>query len=481
MKCRQDKLLYFLLFNIPQATIKPTSAKQVHPKDIYVDYNARIKDLSDQFLATQFPNLVKSCARRSLSGFIPLCLNKDGIESVTDSQRVQTAIGLSICEFEASGLDQLIPYECLSLGSSFNQINDDNESVMRCFISRLELRGEWWSTYTGYYQRLDDLCVSYALPFQKDEMIDVFFNVTKFMATVNDFWGLKFDEVTLRVDKEMECHLKRVEEITHRIWQDLANGDEAMRGQFVKFGEELADMLNVSSSQVNKTFSELDTSLILKVDNVNQEFDSILARLETLQNDSITSLELALRETAQNLVGAQHDLLETELNRIISTLGTFTESQLDTLELLQNFGSVTRNMIDGELTAQLEELKSTIFKDWLSMSEVLSKEMKLWNSQVFQNFHMVSERLNCTLAQVNALETRMGNVMGVFQRISSLLTGSILNMRYVLTVLTVGCLMFLISSMVPAYYITNFIARPSIIIVAIYIGRMLGSYIRGIY
>ena len=41
--------------------------------------------------------------------------------------------------------------------------------------------------------------------------------------------------------------------------------------------------------------------------------------------------------------------------------------------------------------------------------------------------------------------------------------------------------MFLISSMVPAYYITNFIARPSIIIVAIYIGRMLGSYIRGIY
>ena len=286
---------------------------------------------------------------------------------------------------------------------------------------------------TGYYQRLDDLCVSYALPFQKDEMIDVFVNVTKFMATVNDFWGLKFDEVTLRVDKEMECHLKRVEEITQRIWQDLANGDEAVRDQFVKFGEELAEMLNVSSSQVNKTFSELDTSLILKVDNVNQKFDSIFARLETLQNHGITSLELALRETAQNLVGAQHDLLETELNRIISTLGTFTESQLDTLESLQNFGSVTRNMIDGELTAQLDELKSTIFKDWLSMSEVLSKEMKLWNSQVFQNFHMVSERLNCTLAQVNALETRMGNVMGVFQRISSLLTGSILNVvKYIL-------------------------------------------------
>ena len=76
----------------------------------------------------------------------------------------------------------------------------------------------------------------------------------------------------------------------------------------------------------------------------------------------------------------------------------------------------------------------------------------------------------------------MGNVMGVFQRISSLLTGSISNVvKYILVVLTVGCLMFLISSMVPAYYITNFIARPSIIIVAIYIGRMLGSYIRGIY
>lgn len=490
MAGRQDRLLYLLLYlllyNIPQA-IRPTLAETVHP--IYdvlnvfdtlhskhnidikeYDHDSRIKDLSDQFLAIQFPNLSRSCVRRALSNFIPLCLNKNGIEAVTDSKRVQTAIGLSICEFEASGLDQLIPYECLNFESGqFDDDDDDGtESVMQCFISRLELRGEWWSTYTGYYQRLDDLCLSYALPFQKDEMIDVFVNVTKFMATVNEFWGTKIDEVTMRVDKEMEDHLRRVEEITLKIWQDLENGDEAIRRQVVKFGEELNEMLNVSGSQ-------LDSLLTHRVDDVTQKFDSILANLETLQNNGIESLEVSLRENAISLVGAQNDVLENELNRIAHTLAIFTESQLDTLEVLKDFSFVARNLIDDELIPQLDDLRDTVFTNWLSMSDIISKEMKLWNEQVFQNFHMVSERLNCTLEQVNALETQVSNIMGIFQWISSLFTGSILNLKYFLVVLLMGCLIYLNSSS-----IANFIAKPSIIIIAIYIGKLLGSYIRGI-
>ncbi|EGW30309.1 uncharacterized protein SPAPADRAFT_143688, partial [Spathaspora passalidarum NRRL Y-27907] len=118
-------------------------------------------------LADNFVSLISwrsDCAQQALKELIPQCINQ-GIESITNAQQKSIALQLSICQFEDSGV--IYPSQC----------RGDNLDIEQCILS-LERRARYWTTYSGYYQDIKNICHQISLPFEKDQILSIYENIT---------------------------------------------------------------------------------------------------------------------------------------------------------------------------------------------------------------------------------------------------------------------------------------------------------------
>lgn len=138
-------------------------------------------------IANHFPFYKSSCVGDALKDFLPRCL-KYGVEAVEPKVRVESAIKLSFCEFEESGLGH-VPSSCEELTS---------DGTKRC-IDEMRSTPQWWTTYSGNYQRLPTLCYENSLPFEKEQYLELFLNITRMYSTFSEILDTKL------ASREVQC------------------------------------------------------------------------------------------------------------------------------------------------------------------------------------------------------------------------------------------------------------------------------------
>lgn len=127
-----------------------------------------------------------SCGREVIQSALPHC------KSITSSQdRVLIAINLSLCEFSAAGIDY--PSVCA------------DAAKWRICASELEAKAQWWTTFSGNYREIGQICLEH----QQDSVIESFIELHENLSHVHTALGRELEALL----HEVGAHNSRVEAI----------------------------------------------------------------------------------------------------------------------------------------------------------------------------------------------------------------------------------------------------------------------------
>lgn len=96
-----------------------------------------------------------TCMKDVVKWLLPECQTG----SLDVQQRVECAVRLSICEFDAS--DVKYPSVC------------QKENTTRC-TQALETRTQWWTTYSGYYKSIGQICSEYQQEHEMENIVQLY-------------------------------------------------------------------------------------------------------------------------------------------------------------------------------------------------------------------------------------------------------------------------------------------------------------------
>ncbi|SJM83855.1 related to Nuclear fusion protein KAR5 [Zygosaccharomyces bailii] len=384
--------------------------------------------LSDELLQRSFPFLKSSCVKEALKHFLPACL-KQGVESIDASFRVETAVKLSICEFQASGLKH-IPEACQKNGP---------DSLMDCMI-QLESSTQWWTTYSGNYQRLSSICFENSLPFEKDQILSLFLNITNMQVEISDNLSKYFYNMMSNVESSAESHLKTIIELFNEymnqfqeVFKDKRN---VFKNEFEEFQEDIQSVM-VHNADLLK---EKDIGFMQSVDSLQKIIDGILIQLKEndissqiiqLRNDNLHDVKEMERLTqemfkfqiqGQNQMGYEMKrFFDDTLQNMALVSHEVEKSQATAAEVTQVFDQFKSSLIPSimkELSPQLLGLKNDLLEDWKSAMKIVSRDFTLWNSQINESFEEISSRLNSTMETINDIDRSFSNLKNIMTGIT---------------------------------------------------------------
>lgn len=389
------------------------------------------KDIFQQNnLSIQFPFLQSTCVKEALHSFLPSCI-KHGMDSIKTKERVETAIKLSLCEFETSGLSS-IPNKCL-LG-----YYHDTDSLMNC-LSQTEYSSEWWTSYSGNYQRLSTICSEYSLPYEKEQLLDVFLNITdqfdmlnsnwdnitsELLKDVLGKWDTEIKHTTNKFDDYITDFFKTSDEYTHNFHSNIS-------GLYSNFS---LQMINENDAIVS-LFNERDAELIHDLNNLKSLVDSIVS--DILDEDVLNQIKVVKQENLNNwqeinnisseivsLNAQSRDKLSSELDTYVNSSllqlqylnNEVQESYASNIRILHNFDEEFQNAISlsikNELLPELHSLKTEIANEWTSVTSFLNEDMILWNNEITEQFSMVMVKLNSTADKIEQINETVDHFYG---------------------------------------------------------------------
>lgn len=373
--------------------------------------------ISEQYIEQKFPAKRSSCLKNALSPFLRVCLIH-GVESVHPELRVRTAVHLSLCEFETSGLTE-IPEECLL---DLIEAQDFQECV-----HALQSSPQWWTTYSGNYQNLPQMCFESSLPYEKEQIIDLFLNITELYSRYqsgvenqwSDFSDALFQQGTSdlnKLSKIFESHLNHIIDVTNEHDYTLKNEFEEMQNDI---------KLNISKLKtfVGDNNDELSKSLQI----FRQNFSRLIG-------DIAHSYEQALREQ-QVQVFRTNEMMETFNDRVFSqqcqmvkdmdiffdemrsaSITSVSDAKYDleailndNFNLLKEFQDVMQTSIitpmKNELIPQIDSLSTSILQNMMCINSSLSFHFNHLMSQVDSSYEELGEKTNRSLKSLKEMES----------------------------------------------------------------------------
>ncbi|SCU79546.1 LAFA_0B03862g1_1 [Lachancea sp. 'fantastica'] len=436
----------------------------------YIDQFSRSLQESDtnaydleRIVRTNFPFHKTFCAGEALKEFLPACL-ENGIETVDPKLKVRAAVSLSFCEFQESGLE-VRPKHCSDL--KFGDIN-------MC-VEELRSSPQWWTTYSGYYQRLPTLCYEQSLPYEKDQMLGLFLNITKVYSSFSESLDAeltrKFAGLENRTDKMMETFEEALQSQIYDMNKLYADKLRSFTDVFDQVREEAVKDLTGSLVTVRNELVNADTDLWLELRSLKECLESVNVELEdrdyarqirTLKNES---LELSKEATERGLLQlkSMNEALEkvgTESTQQISEVNSnIADSYVDVLMAFQDFRDVIRNsmipLIQDEMHPHLDEFNQKLLSNLQEIDAAMEIQTETWSDNLHNTFEKVSTGLNQTAATVQQLEIdiktanrELGLFITTLQMLQSIVRDTLSRAYYLVTLVPVAARPFIIMYLV---------------------------------
>ncbi|QLQ80113.1 hypothetical protein HG537_0D01130 [Torulaspora globosa] len=428
-------ILWFLIFGLPlgeSSSLDISSQLQQRLSAI----NTTDKVLAKEYLEDKFPFLKSHCVTEALKSFLPICLEK-GIEFVDSPLRVEAAVKLSICEFKASGLEH-IPNSCDSW---------DTESMMDCMI-RLESSAQWWTTYSGNYQRLSSICFENSLPYEKQQILDLFLNVTRMYNDISDALRAQVYEIISDTESASRKHLENIANMFQEYMNDFSqrakSNEEDIENDFIAHKDKMEELITRNSDAFFEELKKKDSQLINSLGDILTTTDRITTELSRMditneindRNRAALEKWIEVDEIIEKIYDAQNenhnrmgkqweDFLVLARDDIITISSDLAKSQARAFEALNTYDEMIKDTIIPSITngvlPPLHALKEQILFEWQETAELITEDVMNWNNRVVNSFESISQNLNNTMEKVIDLDNRISKLHGLFVHIQKLL------------------------------------------------------------
>lgn len=395
-----------------------------HVQQRLLSSSSRDEIVSDELLQRNFPFLKSSCVRNSLILFLPVCL-KQGIESVDPSLKVETAVKLSICEFEIAGLGY-IPDSC-------KETNTD--SMMDCMI-QLESSTQWWTTYSGNYQRLSSICFENSLPYEKEQILSLFLNITNLHSDINDNLIKHFYKLMSEVELSSDEHLGIIAQLFKDYLKQFDNTFRFKQEEFKGYQDDIQSYV-VQNSQLVK---EQNNGFMQSMDSLQHIIDGIIVELKNggisqqiveIKNDNLNNLKqmndlmqeiYQFQRHGQNEMSGEMQLFfDNTKQNMFSVSDELKQSQTRAVEILNVFDELRVSMLPSiteELIPQLSNMKEDLLMDWKSVTKLITEDFQAWNYQINDTFQQISLRLDSTMETIDDIDRSLSKFEKILSRVS---------------------------------------------------------------
>lgn len=334
-----------------------------------------------------------ACVVEALQKFIPQCI-VHGVDSIDPSVQKYLALKLSICEFENSHIE--IPSVCHGM--------KDPVQYDSCII-QIERTPQYWATFTGYYREIVKICYEESLPFEKEQILHLYTNVTK---------------VLNRLMKDMQHAYSSSEENREQMF----SGFTELRNMMKDIIRENNDASHVMRDNYNKIFKQYekvveDTSQVSKVhgDRINEMMSDVV---NTLQFTGFQVSELSLSLDALKFNDKIEEIKESTISEYRSMANMSmeaTQNIFDQLNLLSKYADETRNSTSNiEISLQQSESHVDTMRNSLEDSTFFVKHYtELVKFELEHTLNFVADfqksALDYALANANSELSKYGEFM----------------------------------------------------------------------
>jgi major membrane immunogen (membrane-anchored lipoprotein) len=352
-------LPYLLFISVVQASFFGT--QQVLTSDDQYTINdilQRYRNLTESHREISFfqnqPEYDTSCVKAAITPILSQCLKKP-LSELDPRARSQTAAKLSICEFEVAGIEY--PDECHTRGGYF--FGSDSVDYNSCVLA-LEKKSQWWTSYSGYYRSIGDICLQETLPYEKEEIWNMFLDVTTYYGKVFDCLH-DYVDMSQKFKDESEGTFDKMREFMEQIQKESTRSKNEFRLMW--------DYINKQMETMSQMGANVTAMAKLQSDSIGQNmfsfFDSIDAefsqQLDILRLKFITDLEerdllmhKSLDDTRVLLQGLNGLTLRTvDLHR---ELNDNLEANTESARALDESLSSIDDHVDG-LTIEIKDAK----------------------------------------------------------------------------------------------------------------------------
>ena len=249
------------------------------------------------------------CVKDALKDIIPECMRL-GVDSIEPGLQKKAAIQLSICEFENSKVTY--PSSC------YNMINDNDFDSC---IFDIERAPQYWTTFSGYYREITKICYEESLPFEKEQIISLYSNITKLYSKMFQDLNDSYKDSS-HIQQTMKNEFKELQRMMKVILDQNEKTSEEVKEKYEEFSEQYSSML-LTSLEISKNFSLGTENIVEDMANSIKYLDFELSRISFAIEDlgfetKLTDMKNSVLDDVRNLSDESISLLDSILTNLES-------------------------------------------------------------------------------------------------------------------------------------------------------------------
>lgn len=263
-----------------------------------------------------------SCIKDALSPILDQCLKK-GMNEIDLKLRSQTAAKLSICEFEVANIEY--PIECRSSYNSDHVEAEQEAGYMEICIIAMERKSQWWTSYSGYYRSVGEICYQESLPFEKESILNMFFDITehygKILQFLEEYSSVTeiFKEDSSQSFTKLMQFMKDLNSTTIKNKKQFDDIWKILRAELLKVSEVSSNVTDLVIQQTEEFginmmsfFKETNDAFDYELQELKEKFISDLEERDTAVMKSIEETRLGLFKL--NLLNSQNRQMSLEVD-----------------------------------------------------------------------------------------------------------------------------------------------------------------------
>ena len=107
----------------------------------------------------------------------------------------------------------------------------------------LEKSPQYWTTFSGYYREIRNICHQVSLPFAKDQILQVYENITEFYRTLMEEMT-NSNKYTENMQNELKAKFDKLISVIDLILADREKNREDLKSSFNMFRNNFEKSLN---------------------------------------------------------------------------------------------------------------------------------------------------------------------------------------------------------------------------------------------
>ncbi|KAI5962979.1 KAR5 [Candida pseudojiufengensis] len=366
------------------------------------------------------------CSRLAFKTLPSQCSN--GIESLSPSLQKKFALELSICEFENIGIEY--PLNC---NRHLRELDID-----QC-IKSLEKSPQFWTTYSGNYNNIKNACHHLSLPFEKDQILNVYKNIT------NVYQNLMSDlQKSHQNSEENQNHIEKkfnyIINLVDQVLKEKENERINLNRSYNVFYENFDLSLKKASVIINNSYNGVSTNMDEIAAHLNYFSNELRDVYKMIQNERM-ELELHQKQSANNNVQIlnQQEVAIGQIKNITEQAKHLQYSTNELGQLLNNQLSLSAfqlNAINDRLAQNMNDLESNnlIIKDQSRvivsdfsnlLNEYLNSTsqtvLRAFESAIQNSLYNLDQKILKSEESITMVNERIEKFLGILSRSSDIL------------------------------------------------------------